>query len=108
MKSDVQFGQPAPCAAEESAPQASAHQCSCGCQSGGTPELDARSISQPIRHAAIFGALGVLAPGAAMVLVAPHDPLPLLAQLEDRQPGQFTVDYLERADDLVKVKLTRS
>ncbi len=31
-----------------------------------------------------------------MVLLAPHDPIPLLEQVEQRYPGRFTVDYLER------------
>ena len=30
------------------------------------------------------------------MLIAPHDPLPLVAQIEQRTPGLFTVDYLER------------
>ena len=35
-------------------------------------------------------------PGGGLVLIAPHDPLPLLAQIERRTPGLFAVDYLER------------
>ena len=31
-----------------------------------------------------------------LVLVAPHDPIPLLAQIEQRWPGVFQEDYLER------------
>ena len=67
----------------------------CGCREvdpAGYPELDARAIPHAIRHATIFGALGGLRPGAGLVLVAPHDPVPLLAQLERREPGGFDVE----------------
>jgi uncharacterized protein (DUF2249 family) len=73
------------------------HSCSCGEVDGpGFPELDARVIPHAIRHATIFGALDAVRPGGGLVLVASHDPLPLLAQLEQRAPGAFAVDYLER------------
>jgi uncharacterized protein (DUF2249 family) len=39
------------------------------------------------------------------VLVAPHDPLPLLAQISDRWPGRFSVDYLERGPDTWRLVL---
>lgn len=70
----------------------------CGCHEAdqaGYPELDARIVPHAIRHATIFGALDAVAVGQGMVLVAPHDPLPLLAQIEQR-PGAFDVTYLER------------
>jgi uncharacterized protein (DUF2249 family) len=44
---------------------------------------------------------------ACMVLVAPHDPLPLLAQLEDRWPGQFEVDYLQRGPEAWRLVFVR-
>ncbi len=31
-----------------------------------------------------------------MVLLAPHDPKPLLAQVEHRNPGVFTVEYRQQ------------
>jgi uncharacterized protein (DUF2249 family) len=69
-----------------------------GCHEADTamPELDARTIPHAIRHATIKGALGSLEPGAGMVLVAPHDPIPLLAQIEAEAPGRYTVEYLDR------------
>lgn len=73
----------------------------------GHPELDARSIPHAIRHAAIFGALGSVRPGQGLVLVAPHDPLPLLAQLERREPGTFVVEYLERGPDAWRLAILR-
>lgn len=83
---------------------------SCGCGEtprAGHPELDATAIPHAIRHATIFGALDSVAPGGAMVLVAPHDPLPLLAQLEQRSNDGFTVEYLERGPETWRLLLTR-
>jgi uncharacterized protein (DUF2249 family) len=82
--------------------------CSCGeVDDAGYPELDARAVPHAIRHATIFGALDVVAPGGGMVLVAPHDPLPLLAQLEQRAPQQFEVSYLERGPEAWRIQLVR-
>ncbi len=87
----------------------SGHTCTCGEKDAeGYPELDARSIPHAIRHATIFGALETVRPGAGLVLVAPHDPLPLLAQIEDRWHGAFTVDYLERGPEAWRLALVRS
>ena len=71
----------------------------CGCgghDDASLPELDARVIPHAIRHATIFGALDSVGPGSGLVLLAPHDPVPLLAQVEQRWPGRFTLEYLER------------
>jgi uncharacterized protein (DUF2249 family) len=83
---------------------------SCGCHESddaGWPELDARVIPHAIRHATVFGATDSVPPGAAMVLIAPHDPLPLLAQLEQRSGGAFEVSYLERGPEAWRLLLTR-
>ncbi len=71
----------------------------CGCgghDDASLPVLDARVIPHAIRHATIFGALDSVGPGSGLVLLAPHDPVPLLAQVEQRWPGRFTLEYLER------------
>jgi uncharacterized protein (DUF2249 family)/iron-sulfur cluster repair protein YtfE (RIC family) len=82
------------------------HACACGeSESDDYPELDARSIPHAIRHATIFGALESVGAGGGLVLVAPHDPLPLLAQISDRWPGRFSVDYLERGPDTWRLAL---
>ncbi len=82
--------------------------CTCGEQDRpGDVELDARAVPHAIRHATIFGALDSLGSGTAMVLVAPHDPLPLLAQLEQRSPGAFEVSYLERGPEAWRLRLLR-
>lgn len=82
----------------------------CGCDDedpAGAPELDARAIPHAIRHATIFGALDAVAPAGAMVLIAPHDPVPLLAQIEQRTPEAFDVDYLESGPDVWRLRFTR-
>ncbi|XKF14283.1 DUF2249 domain-containing protein [Knoellia locipacati] len=61
-----------------------------------------------MRHATIFGALDAVQPGGGLVLVAPHDPLPLLRQLEGREPGAFSVDYLERGPEAWRLLLQRA
>ena len=89
-------------------PHASVHSCGCGEVDGpGHPELDARVIPHAIRHATIFGALDAVRPGGGLVLIASHDPLPLLAQLERRAPGVFAVDYLERAPQDWRLRFVR-
>ena len=84
------------------------HECTCGEVDGPElPELDARTIPHAIRHATIFGALDGVSRGQGLVLVASHDPLPLLAQLEQRSPGAFDVDYLDRGPDAWRLLLMR-
>ncbi|MFC5981700.1 DUF2249 domain-containing protein [Knoellia sp. p5-6-4] len=83
--------------------------CACGESDGpDLPELDARAVPHAIRHATIFGALDALGPGAGMVLIAPHDPLPLLRQVEEREPGAFTVDYLARGPETWRLRFVRA
>ncbi len=67
--------------------------------------FDARGVARRFRHAAIFGALEALRPGETMRFVNDHDPLPLLAQLQERygqalaiayrrqEPGQVVIDF---------------
>jgi len=82
------------------APEQAGHTCACGGHDDAEhPELDARAIPHAIRHATIFGALESLRPGFGLVLLAPHDPLPLLSQVEQRWPEAFAVSYLERGPE---------
>lgn len=73
----------------------------------GRPVLDARQVPHNIRHATVFGALDAVRPGAGLELIAPHDPLPLLAQVEERDPGAFEISYLERGPEVWRVALDR-
>ncbi len=82
--------------------------CACGGHDEpGRPVLDARQVPHNIRHATVFGALDAVRPGAGLELIAPHDPLPLLAQIEQRNPGAFEVTYLERGPETWRLALDR-
>ena len=84
------------------------HSCGCGeSDDGSFPELDARIVPHAIRHATIFGALDAVPARSGMVLVAPHDPLPLLTQIEQRSPGAFSVEYLERGPEAWRLQFVR-
>jgi len=84
---------------------------SCGC--GGhddtdVPVLDVRSVPHAIRHATVFGAFDAIPDGGSLLLVAPHDPLPLLRQLSARAAGALAVDYEERGPEAWRLRLTRA
>ncbi|MDT0200895.1 DUF2249 domain-containing protein [Nocardioides sp. AE5] len=106
---DDGYGHPLPNV--EATGEATGHEhgeCGCGERDvSGFPELDARVVPHAIRHATVFGALDAVRPGKALVLVAPHDPIPLLRQLEGRQPGVFEVDYLQRGPEDWRLLITR-
>ncbi|MCC2592042.1 DUF2249 domain-containing protein [Tessaracoccus sp. OS52] len=82
--------------------------CGCGGHDEALPELDARVIPHAIRHAAIHGVVDSLAPGAAFVLVAPHDPKPLLAQIAQRHGEGIAVSYVAQGPQAWKLKLERA
>lgn len=83
--------------------------CNCSeAEATADPVLDARAIPHAVRHAAIFGALDSLAGGSALVLVAPHDPLPLLAQARERYGDGLTTEYLQRGPDAWRIRLQRT
>lgn len=84
---------------------------SCGC--GGhdddeIPVLDVREVPHAIRHATVFGAFDAVPAGGSLLLVAPHDPLPLLRQLSARSGGALAVDYEERGPEAWRLRLTRA
>lgn len=58
--------------------------------------FDARGVAKRFRHAAIFGALDSLQPGETMRFANDHDPLPLLAQIEQRYGARVGVEYRQR------------
>lgn len=83
--------------------------CGCGGHDGDeTPVLDVRSLPHAIRHATVFGAFDAVPAGGSLLLVAPHDPLPLLRQLSARSGGALAVDYEERGPDAWRLRLTRA
>ena len=85
------------------------HVCECGVvDQPELPELDVRTVPHAIRHATVFGALDAVGAGAGLILIAPHDPLPLLAQIEQRTPGRFEVSYLERGPQAWRLELSNT
>ncbi|WP_307856792.1 DUF2249 domain-containing protein [Mycolicibacter acidiphilus] len=81
--------------------------CSCGEEDEEMPELDVREIPHAIRHATVFGAFDAVPVGGSMILVAPHDPIPLLHQLAERSGGRLAVGYEERGPQAWRLRLTR-
>ena len=70
--------------------------CACGDEDTILPELDVRAIPHAVRRPAIRGALSGLGRGESLVLLSPHNPLSLLAELEEATPGAYHVEYLDR------------
>jgi len=81
--------------------------CGCGESDAGVPELDVRAVPHAIRHATVFGAFDAIPAGGSLLLIAPHDPLPLLSQLGDRAGGALTVSYEQRGPEAWRLLLTR-
>lgn len=86
-----------------------------GCGSGGgcgghdvaIPELDARTIDPLIRQSAIFGVLVGLPPQGAVTIVAPNDPGPIVALLEERLPGEYGVSTAQGGEQEWRVTFVR-
>lgn len=81
--------------------------CGCGEEDDEMPELDVREVPHAIRHATVFGAFDAVPVGGSMLLVAPHDPIPLLHQLAERSGGRIAVGYEQRGPDAWRLRLTR-
>jgi uncharacterized protein (DUF2249 family)/quercetin dioxygenase-like cupin family protein len=83
----------------------------CGCsdaEGAPLPELDVREVPHAIRHATVFGALDSLHPRDGLVLITPHDPLPLLAQISDRTGDRFAVTYLQRGPEAWRLQFVHT
>lgn len=85
----------------------SGHACGCGEIDTDDPVLDVREVPHSIRHATVFGAFDAVPPGGALVLIAPHDPIPLLRQLDHRSSGRIAVDYLQRGPESWRLRLAK-
>lgn len=81
------------------------HSCGCGGHDEGDPVLDVRAIPHAIRHATVFGAFEAIAPGKSLILVAPHLPRPLLAQLAER--ATIETEVLVDGPEAWQVRITR-
>lgn len=112
LSADDHAGEAAPAANQPAAGTvAHGHAGTCACGAAdepGFPELDVQTIPHAIRHATIFGALDSVRPGGGLVIAANHDPVPLLAQLQQRAPGAFQIDYLERGPETWKLQFVRA
>ena len=82
--------------------------CTCAHHDEELPVLDARAIPHAVRHAAILGAVASLSPGKALALVAPHNPLPLLAQIREAHGDAIEVSYLQEGPEARTLKLARA
>ena len=65
--------------------------------------FDARGVAKRFRHAALFGALDSLQPGATTRFANDHDPLPLLAQLQQRYGDRVSVEYRQREPGFIVI-----
>ena len=83
------------------------HTCGCGESDTDDPVLDVREVPHSIRHATVFGAFDAVPVGGALVLVAHHDPIPLLHQLDQRASGRLDVDYEQRGPEAWRLRLTK-
>lgn len=82
---------------------------SCGCCESDTddPVLDVREVPHSIRHATVFGAFDAVPDGGALVLVAPHDPIPLLEQLDYLASGRLEIHYEQRGPEAWRLRLIK-
>ncbi|WP_282944885.1 DUF2249 domain-containing protein [Cellulomonas endometrii] len=87
------------------APEPEARTCGCGGHDEADPVLDVRAIPHAIRHATVFGAFDAIPEGGSLVIVAPHLPTPLLAQLAERAP--VDAEVLVDGPEAWHVRLTR-
>lgn len=79
--------------------------CTCGHHKEEDLVLDVRPIPHGIRHATVFRAFDAIPVGGSLVLVAPHDPVPLLNQLAERSP--IGVEYLVEGPQECRLRINR-
>jgi uncharacterized protein (DUF2249 family)/iron-sulfur cluster repair protein YtfE (RIC family) len=69
--------------------------------------LDVRDVPHAQRHARVLTAISELPADGALVLIAPHAPLPLLAEIERRFPGQIDSEWLQEGPQVWQLRLHR-
>jgi uncharacterized protein (DUF2249 family) len=69
--------------------------------------LDVRALPHGERHARVLAALDALPADGALVLIAPHAPRPLLAEIDARYPGQIDTQWLQDGPDVWQLRLHR-
>jgi uncharacterized protein (DUF2249 family) len=55
----------------------------------------------------VLATVAALPAGDAVVLVAPHAPRPVLAQIDERFPGQIEARWLESGPEVWRIRLER-
>lgn len=92
--------------------------CGCGGDAAGAADaeapvlgidarIDVRDLPHGERHARILSALDALPDDAALVLVAPHAPLPLLAEIATRYAGRVAGEWLQNGPEVWQIRLHR-
>lgn len=71
------------------------------------PRLDVRDVPHAERHARVLAALDALQPGDALVLIAPHAPRPLLAEIDRRYGAGMSAEWLQDGPDVWQIRLQR-
>jgi len=69
--------------------------------------LDVRTVPHAQRHAQVLAAIDALPTDGALVLIAPHAPLPLLAEIDHRFPGQIDSEWLQEGPEVWQIRLHR-
>lgn len=82
------------------------HECKCNSSNTEEQVLDVLSLPRQVRHPAILGALESLPTGGTLLLMAPHMPSPLLAEVESLA-GSFTHEVVVDGPDEWQVRLRR-
>lgn len=72
------------------------------------PRLDVRDVPHAQRHQRVLAALDALPPHGALVLIAPHAPRPLLAEIDNRYAGQVSTEWLQSGPDVWQIRLQRA
>lgn len=60
-----------------------------------------------MKHGLILQRCAELKAGASFILVNGHDPVPLRYQLDAEHPGAFRWEYVDRAPEAVRVRISR-
>jgi len=71
-----------------------------------TPTIIASQLPHKVRHAAIFGAMDSLKDGASLVVVASHEPKPLIVQAQKRYE-KIGIEFLQEGPQEWHVRFTR-
>jgi uncharacterized protein (DUF2249 family) len=69
--------------------------------------IDVRHVPHDQRHAQVLAAVDALPADGALVLIAPHAPRPLLAEIDARYRGQVDTQWLQDGPDVWQVRLHR-